>query len=166
MVAGFQVPVTAGLLVELVGRAGGVEFWQSGPIWVKVGVISGVMTMSMVTVLAHCPGSGVKEYVLVPAVKVLMVSRVPGSGDRRVICGTCGQSGRCGVLAERTDLGKRGSNFRGDDNVHGHCFGTLTSIGGKGICFGTRRGGADGSGIPGTCDCRIIGGAIGQSRWY
>jgi hypothetical protein len=50
MEAGLQIPVIAGLLVELVGRAGGVEFWQSGPIWVKVGVISVVMTISMVTV--------------------------------------------------------------------------------------------------------------------
>jgi hypothetical protein len=53
MVAGFHIPVIAGLLVELTGRDGGVEFWQRGPIWVKVGVISVVTTMSMVTVLAH-----------------------------------------------------------------------------------------------------------------
>jgi hypothetical protein len=58
--AGLQVPVTAGLLVELVCRAGGVEFWQRGPMGVKVGVISVVMTMSMVTVLAHWPAVGVK----------------------------------------------------------------------------------------------------------
>jgi uncharacterized membrane protein len=74
IVAGFHVPVTAGLLVELVGKAGGVEFWQSGPIWVKVGVISVVMTISMVTALAHWPASGVKVYVLVPAVKVLIAA--------------------------------------------------------------------------------------------
>ena len=72
MAAGFQVPVIAGLLVELADKTGGVEFWQSGPIWVNVGVISGMMTISMVTVLAHCPELGVKVYVLVPAVAVLM----------------------------------------------------------------------------------------------
>ena len=53
MAGGLHEPVTAGLLVELAGRAGGVEFWQSGPMGVKVGVISLVTTMSMVTVLAH-----------------------------------------------------------------------------------------------------------------
>jgi hypothetical protein len=74
MAAGFQVPVTAGLLVELAGNAGGVEFWQRGPMGVKVGVISVVMTISMVTALAHWPASGVKVYVLVPAVKVLMAA--------------------------------------------------------------------------------------------
>ena len=74
MAAGFQVPVTAGLLVELAGSKGGVEFWQRGPMGVKVGVISVAMTMFMVTVLAHWPASGVKVYVLVPAVKVLMAA--------------------------------------------------------------------------------------------
>ncbi len=39
MVAGNQVPVMEGLLVELLGSAGGVEFRHSWPIWVKVGVI-------------------------------------------------------------------------------------------------------------------------------
>jgi hypothetical protein len=53
MEAGLQKPVTAGLLVELAGRAGGVEFWQSGPIGLKVGIISSVTTISMVTALAH-----------------------------------------------------------------------------------------------------------------
>ena len=60
MTAGLQVPLTAGLLLELVGSKGGVEFWQRGPIWVNVGVISVVMTMFIVTVLAHWPASGVK----------------------------------------------------------------------------------------------------------
>jgi hypothetical protein len=72
--AGLQVPEIAGLLVELVGKTGGVEFWQRGPIWVKVGVISVVMTMSMVTALAHCPAAGVKVYVTVPLAAVLMVA--------------------------------------------------------------------------------------------
>jgi hypothetical protein len=60
MEAGLQKPVTAGLLVELAGRAGGVEFWQSGPIGLKVGIISSVTTISMVTALAHWPAAGVK----------------------------------------------------------------------------------------------------------
>ena len=59
MTAGFHVPEIAGLLVELAGSKGGVEFWQSVPMGVKVGVISVVMTMSMVTALAHWPVAGV-----------------------------------------------------------------------------------------------------------
>jgi hypothetical protein len=39
--AGFQVPVIAGELVELVGKAGDIEFWHNGPIWVKTGVTCG-----------------------------------------------------------------------------------------------------------------------------
>jgi hypothetical protein len=60
MAGGLHEPVTTGLLVELVGSTGGVEFWQSGPMGLKVGVISLVMTISMVTALAHCPAAGVK----------------------------------------------------------------------------------------------------------
>jgi hypothetical protein len=53
MEAGLQEPVITGLLVELAGKAGAVEFWHSGPIGLKVGVISSVTTISIVTVLAH-----------------------------------------------------------------------------------------------------------------
>ncbi len=60
MVAGFQVPVTVGELVELTGNAGGVEFMHKGPIWVKVGVIGRPVSIFMVVVLAHCPAAGVK----------------------------------------------------------------------------------------------------------
>jgi hypothetical protein len=58
--AGLQVPVIAGMLVELAGRAGGVEFWHSGPIWVNVGVILVVTRIFIVAVAAHCPAFGVK----------------------------------------------------------------------------------------------------------
>ena len=60
MVAGVQFPVIAGVLVELAGRAGGVLFWQSGPIWVNVGVICGSTVISMVTGVVQKPASGVK----------------------------------------------------------------------------------------------------------
>jgi hypothetical protein len=51
IVAGFHVPVTP--FVELVGRAGAVEFWQSGPICVNTGVTDGVITILIVAVVAH-----------------------------------------------------------------------------------------------------------------
>ena len=57
MVAGFQVPVMP--LVEVAGKAGAVEFWHSGPIWVKVGVMLLVTTMLIVVEAAHCPPFGV-----------------------------------------------------------------------------------------------------------
>jgi hypothetical protein len=53
MVAGLQVPVMAGVLVELVGNAGAVEFWHSGTICVNVGIIEGVTTIFIVAVVAH-----------------------------------------------------------------------------------------------------------------
>jgi hypothetical protein len=60
MVAGFQVPETGGLLADCAGRSGGVLFWQSGPTGLKTGLISLVISISIVAVTAHCPGSGVK----------------------------------------------------------------------------------------------------------
>ena len=51
MVDGFHVPVTA--LVDVVGKAGAALFWQSGPIWLKVGVTCVVITIAIVAVLAH-----------------------------------------------------------------------------------------------------------------
>ena len=39
IVAGDQVPVIAGVLVELAGNAGAVLFWHSEPIAVNVGLI-------------------------------------------------------------------------------------------------------------------------------
>jgi len=73
-VAGFQVPVITGVLVELNGSAGAVLFWHNGPIWAKVGTISEATVIAMVAVVPHCPASGVKVYVVVPAVDVLTVA--------------------------------------------------------------------------------------------
>jgi hypothetical protein len=49
--AGLHVPAMP--LFEVAGKAGAVVFWQSGPIWVKVGVISVVTSISIVTSAAH-----------------------------------------------------------------------------------------------------------------
>ena len=49
--AGFQEPVIE--LFEVPGRAGGVEFWQRGPIWVNVGVTEVVTTISIDVEEAH-----------------------------------------------------------------------------------------------------------------
>jgi hypothetical protein len=53
IVAGLQVPVMAGVFVELDGRVGAVEFRQSGPICVNVVVIEGVTIISIVAVVEH-----------------------------------------------------------------------------------------------------------------
>ena len=58
--AGFQVPVIGGMFVEAEGNTGAMLFWQSGPIAANVGVICGVMVITMIAVVAHCPASGVK----------------------------------------------------------------------------------------------------------
>ncbi len=58
IVAGLHVPVI--LLLDVVGRAGAVDPWQRGPTCVNVGVIELLITISMVTVVAHCPAAGVK----------------------------------------------------------------------------------------------------------
>jgi len=60
IVAGLQVPVMAGILVELAGSKGATDPWQRGPIWVNVGVMLFVTTMFIVAVAAHCPAAGVK----------------------------------------------------------------------------------------------------------
>ena len=72
MVAGLHVPLTP--LVDVAGKAGAVLFWHSGPIAVNVGVSSGSTVMLNVVAVAHCPASGVKVYVVVPAVPVLIVA--------------------------------------------------------------------------------------------
>ena len=51
IVAGFHVPEIP--LLELAGRDGAEEFWQSGPICVKVGVTEVVITISIVVEAAH-----------------------------------------------------------------------------------------------------------------
>jgi hypothetical protein len=53
IVAGLQVPVIAGIFVELEGNAGAAEFRHSGPICAKVGVNAEVTTISIVVVFAH-----------------------------------------------------------------------------------------------------------------
>ena len=71
MVAGDHVPVMP--LIDLTGRAGGALFWQSGPIWVNVGVIAAVTLIFIVAGAAH--GSGeVKVYVVVPVFAVLIAA--------------------------------------------------------------------------------------------
>ena len=70
--AGLQVPVMP--FVEVAGRAGGTEFWHSGPICVNTGVTSGSVTIAIVAVVAHWPADGVKVYVTVPGVAVLIVA--------------------------------------------------------------------------------------------
>ena len=56
---GFHVPVIPSS--DTNGKVGGIEFWHSGPIWVKVGVIWVVMIIDIVVTIAHCDGSlGVK----------------------------------------------------------------------------------------------------------
>ena len=51
MTAGFHVPVIPSM--EAAGRAGGVEFWQRGPMAANVGVTSAVMVMDMEVVMPH-----------------------------------------------------------------------------------------------------------------
>jgi hypothetical protein len=58
MVAGFHVPGIP--LLDVAGSVGALEFWQSGPIAVNVGVTCGSMVMLRVAVVAHCPAAGVK----------------------------------------------------------------------------------------------------------
>ena len=72
IVAGFQVPCTP--LLDVVGSAGAVLFWQSGPIWVNVGFICADTVMFIVAVAAHWPVDGVNVYVVVPVTDVLIVA--------------------------------------------------------------------------------------------
>ena len=58
IVAGLHVPGMP--LFDVVGNAGAVEFWHSGPIAVNVGVICGSMVTVSVWIVAHCPADGVK----------------------------------------------------------------------------------------------------------
>jgi hypothetical protein len=59
IVAGLHVPFIAGVFDELVGNAGAVEFWHNGPICINVGLIDGIITISIVVTTAHCPVPGV-----------------------------------------------------------------------------------------------------------
>ena len=58
IVAGLHVPVMP--FVEVVGNAGAMLFWQSGPIAVNAGVINGLMVIINDPLIAHCPAVGVK----------------------------------------------------------------------------------------------------------
>ena len=58
IVAGFHVPVMP--LLDVVGSIGAVEFWHNGFICVNAGVICGVMVISIVVTVPHCPVFGVK----------------------------------------------------------------------------------------------------------
>jgi hypothetical protein len=55
-------------------REGGVLNWYSGPICVNSGFTFSFTLIVNEMAPAHCPGAGVKVYVVVPAVAVLMVS--------------------------------------------------------------------------------------------
>ena len=61
--AGAQVPVIP--LVDVVGSGVKVAPEQIGPTAVNVGVILELTTIVIVAGVAHCPGSGVKVYVVV-----------------------------------------------------------------------------------------------------
>jgi hypothetical protein len=72
IVAGLHVPVMP--LIDVAGNDGAVEFWQSGPIAVNVGVTCGLIVTLNVAVVAHCPAAGVNVYVVVPATAVLITA--------------------------------------------------------------------------------------------
>ena len=74
MVDGFHFPVMGGLFLELVGKAGGVEFRHNAAICVKVGVIPVTTEMFILKVVGQLPEFGVKVYDVVPVLEVLMVA--------------------------------------------------------------------------------------------
>lgn len=59
---------------DVFGNDGGFEFWHRRPIGSKVGTIWDVISISNVAVEPHCPPVGVKVYVDLPMVDVLMVA--------------------------------------------------------------------------------------------
>jgi hypothetical protein len=71
-VAGLQVPLIP--LVEVVGNTGAVAPEHIAANGLNVGVIFGSMVMSSVVTIPHCPAPGVKVYVVVPVVAVLIVA--------------------------------------------------------------------------------------------
>ena len=71
IVAGLHVPVI--LLFDVVGSAGAVAFWHSGPTCVNAGVTLPLMVISIVAVVAQPDDDGVKVYVVVPVDEVLIV---------------------------------------------------------------------------------------------
>jgi hypothetical protein len=71
-VAGLHDPIIE--LSEMFGRTGTGELRHNGSICVNAGSISGVTPISIVVKSEHCPPSGVKVYVKIPAVAVLIVA--------------------------------------------------------------------------------------------
>lgn len=63
LAAGTQVPVKP--LVEVVGKAASAAPLQMGAMGAKVGTGLGLTKIVKVGAVAHCPGSGVKVYVVV-----------------------------------------------------------------------------------------------------
>lgn len=61
-------------LLEVVGRIGSAEFWQSGPIPSNIGVTWFVISTSIVAVVPHWPAAGVNVYLVLPMIAVLIVS--------------------------------------------------------------------------------------------
>ena len=72
IVAGDHVPVM--LLLDVVAKVAGVPPTQYGPACVNVGVTLSFTKTFMFTAMAHCPPFGVKVYVVVPALAVLIVA--------------------------------------------------------------------------------------------
>jgi hypothetical protein len=70
--AGDHVPVM--LFVEVDGNVAGVAPTQYGPAASNDGVISVETTILVVYIPAHCPASGVKVYVVVPWLAVLITA--------------------------------------------------------------------------------------------
>ena len=92
--AGDQVPVTP--LPEVVDNAGIAALAQNGPGAVNVGVTFGLMATVKVAVFAQTPAAGVKVYVVVPAVVVLIAAgdQVPFTDGTLV-----DESGKLGAVA-------------------------------------------------------------------
>jgi len=87
--AGAHVPVMP--LLEVIGNGVNVAPEHIGAIAVNVGVVLGLTVIVKVAVVAHCPGSGVKVYVVVVAlskagvqVPVIPLLEVVGNGDKVV----------------------------------------------------------------------------------
>jgi hypothetical protein len=59
MLGGFHVPLIP--FVEVAGSAGGVEFWQSGPMLLKTGVTGEVTVTVIEPEVAHWPVLGVNR---------------------------------------------------------------------------------------------------------
>jgi hypothetical protein len=72
MVAGLQLPVMP--LFDVAGNAGATLFRHNGPMVLKTGVTELSMVTSMDALLAHCPASGVKVYVVTPNADVLITA--------------------------------------------------------------------------------------------